>query len=569
MNIINKYLTLKIMIMFIILVIASSQASLKNDLRLNEENNNISNNNKEPLINGTSSLLFTNNKELECQSDHDCKDMFICENNNCIHKPALPISFTEILTYLLLSVSFGISILCGIGGGGIFTATIMWLENFSTSEAVPLSVSIMFISAVMTFYMNSQFKTQNPDTDFVNYKMVILLMPMILIGAKFGALINSILPFIVTSTMLLCFSIFVFRNNYYKYIKISNEESNKKEKLENNMSFKTKLVTEEFKDEIHKGQELIKRYSQISRKSKTSHDIEMDTLEPGYLSKETAKEDTKNDNAPLSIFQNLTNITSTPINEDNNYISESNQDELSKILIEENKAIPWKYFKLLLITECIVILDIILEGNKNVKSIIGISHCSFFYWALFFLVIVGLYFLIHYFIIFLTKEYEYKQSLDKKYRDENLEFLLESTDKIMFYGFITGVLSGTLGIGGGLVLTPIMLSWGLSPKQTTSSSNVLIVFSSFTSSIMFVMMGNLYIDYAIIISLPCIISCYICSNYINEYIKRTGKQSILIWILNLLVILSIIFLIISMKNKIEYSRENHTEMVEFGNICSN
>mmetsp|Transcript_8191 Transcript_8191/g.8459 ORF Transcript_8191/g.8459 Transcript_8191/m.8459 type:complete len:84 (+) Transcript_8191:1-252(+) len=81
-------------------------------------------------------------------------------------------------------------------------------------------------------------------------------------------------------------------------------------------------------------------------------------------------------------------------------------------------------------------------------------------------------------------------------------------------------------------------------------------------------MGNLYVDYAVIIAIPSIISCIVCSTYVNDYIKRTGKQSVLVLMLNIVMILSALFLVMSMKNRISYNLDKDIPMWKFNSFCA-
>lgn len=51
----------------------------------------------------------------------------------------------------------------------------------------------------------------------------------------------------------------------------------------------------------------------------------------------------------------------------------------------------------------------------------------------------------------------------------------------MFYGFISGLFGGTLGLGGAIILVPVWLSVGIDKDVATSSSGPLIFVSSFCS----------------------------------------------------------------------------------------
>jgi uncharacterized membrane protein YfcA len=54
----------------------------------------------------------------------------------------------------------------------------------------------------------------------------------------------------------------------------------------------------------------------------------------------------------------------------------------------------------------------------------------------------------------------------------------QQINQIMIICFIGGIISGMLGVGGGIVMAPLMLELGVEPKVTTSTSNFLLIFTS-------------------------------------------------------------------------------------------
>ena len=64
-------------------------------------------------------------------------------------------------------------------------------------------------------------------------------------------------------------------------------------------------------------------------------------------------------------------------------------------------------------------------------------------------------------------------------------------------GFGAGILSGMLGIGGGLMLGPFMLSYGLNPEVAAATGPLLIVCTTTVALLLFAINGRLTYYYAI------------------------------------------------------------------------
>lgn len=58
-------------------------------------------------------------------------------------------------------------------------------------------------------------------------------------------------------------------------------------------------------------------------------------------------------------------------------------------------------------------------------------------------------------------------------------------------GLLAGIVASALGIGGGLIKTPLMLSMGIPPYVTRAASSTMIVFTAFTSMLQYLVMGQI------------------------------------------------------------------------------
>merc|ERR1712232_706522 len=100
-----------------------------------------------------------------------------------------------------------------------------------------------------------------------------------------------------------------------------------------------------------------------------------------------------------------------------------------------------------------------------------------------------------------------------------------------FFTFIAGIVAGLIGIGGGMVLGPLMLVMGINPRVSTATTATLILLTSSSVAVMFVMSGLVPWEYALYFFCICLCGAYIGKTRIDSYIKRTGMASILVGIL--------------------------------------
>jgi uncharacterized protein len=83
-------------------------------------------------------------------------------------------------------------------------------------------------------------------------------------------------------------------------------------------------------------------------------------------------------------------------------------------------------------------------------------------------------------------------------------------------GLVSGVISGLLGIGGGIVTIPLMIALGYSPVQAIATSSLFIVMTSISGSIQNWMMGYLSFRKIMILGIPAFITTGIGVHFANR-----------------------------------------------------
>lgn len=68
---------------------------------------------------------------------------------------------------------------------------------------------------------------------------------------------------------------------------------------------------------------------------------------------------------------------------------------------------------------------------------------------------------------------------------------------MMLYTFIAGLLGGIVGIGGGIILSPLFLQLGMLPNVVSNTNQYLVLISTISVTSQFLYMGVLNIPYAI------------------------------------------------------------------------
>lgn len=127
----------------------------------------------------------------------------------------------------------------------------------------------------------------------------------------------------------------------------------------------------------------------------------------------------------------------------------------------------------------------LIRGSEGTHSIIGIKYCSKVYWLMFLAYIpIALVFTL-YAIRSIKREYAYRISIGFPYDRNDMPFNSHNYYQIPVTGLIVGILSGLLGIGGGLFICPVLLILGVNPITATCTSNFIMLFTSSSTSLQF------------------------------------------------------------------------------------
>lgn len=110
--------------------------------------------------------------------------------------------------------------------------------------------------------------------------------------------------------------------------------------------------------------------------------------------------------------------------------------------------------------------------------------------------------------------------------------------RLMPNSFIAGVLAGSLGIGGGLVINPILLKEGLAPSVAAGVSSVIVLFTSLSTTTQYIIVGAFDLWFAFYIIIASGIGAIIGNSVLKKLLRKYNKPSILVWILASLLIAS-------------------------------
>ena len=207
-----------------------------------------------------------------------------------------------------------------------------------------------------------------------------------------------------------------------------------------------------------------------------------------------------------------------------------------------------------------------LRGTPKAPSIIGIKKCSILDWSFFFTFVLIAFIMTLIGVRINMREQALKEKAgvtcasDIKYRGKSLFFLI-------FFAFVGGWVSGAFGLGGGSVFNPLMIELGVPPTVSSSTGMYMILFSTFASSVIYLTYGALNKEYAIWLGFWSAIGIIVGIYIVETLIKKYSRQSIIVFIMCL--VLGISAILVPIFNGLEVWRhiEEGKDIWKFTSIC--
>lgn len=107
---------------------------------------------------------------------------------------------------------------------------------------------------------------------------------------------------------------------------------------------------------------------------------------------------------------------------------------------------------------------------------------------------------------------------------------------------VAAVLCGCTGIAGGMVLGPLFLKYNMHPQVMSGTNQYITMIASISVAIQFAWIGDMMWPFAILFGAITLVAAYIGIQSINWYVKKSGKQSVIAFMLVLVLVLALVSL---------------------------
>ena len=133
------------------------------------------------------------------------------------------------------------------------------------------------------------------------------------------------------------------------------------------------------------------------------------------------------------------------------------------------------------------------------KSIIGSERCSDIDWIILAIYVFLLGVLALLGALFINQDEKLKEKGKWKFTEIDKKITKGFLYKGNFIGFMTGIIGSITGIGGGIILNPVLLSFKIIPQVTSFVSMYLTFCNKIVSGTVDMLSGEMPIDYMLFI----------------------------------------------------------------------
>lgn len=467
-----------------------------------------------------------------------------------------PFLWTDIVGTIVWFLTAGIATACGVGGGGIYVPMGILLLRFPPKPSSGLSQASIFGASLGGILVNC--RKRHPDEHIrdtkgtpseenpgkmvayekgkgpmeiqddrqnyldggdgkrkfytrpvIDYNMALFLAPMEMAGAVLGVIIQRVFP----NWLFLCFAAVVLGFTAYKTFK--------------------KFFDAYAKDKAAKDEriELTRRESQKIFESQKK----LEGLKVSLVDGEGATSEAVDD------------VEGNADTKEANVAEEDDPKELEqrrKFLEEDSRQYPFEKISYLILLWIGLTVITFLKGGKGVDSVVGITCqdagfyvlvAAQFLWTLGFAAVFG---------YKNVTDVNERAAVNYPFNETDVMWDLKKLQFYSFFTFVAGIVAGLIGIGGGMVLGPLMIVMGINPRVSTATTATMILLTSSSVAVMFVMSGLVPWQYAVYFFCVCLLGAYIGKTRIDAYVKKTGMGSILVGILATIIALATIGCII-------------------------
>ncbi|KAH7373546.1 hypothetical protein KP509_17G061700 [Ceratopteris richardii] len=381
------------------------------------------------------------------------------------------------------AVATALSSAGGIGGGGLYVPIFNLVLGFSSKTSAALSSCMIVGGTIVNVIWYSFQREETGIRPLVDHDVALLCLPNILLGISAGVMGNVASPsWLVTALLIVVLFFMTFRSCRNAFRRWNKESSCTvpSQHLISKLNVNGDVVTDspvDHEDDLVTPLNGIKySFPDVIKPCTSAKDLEISLLEPQVN--------------PEPLF-------------------------------------PWLKVGMLCGTWIAFLAVQLVRGSSDGQNFLGIETCGMTYW-----IVTGMQLPL---AVVVTAVILLQQLKKNKEREtsiaEEAGSLMETDSMILLpvYALVAGFLGGMLGLGGGMIISPLLLEMGLHPQVTAATCSYMVFFSASLSVIQFWLLGQIRSVYALVSASLALVFSVIGLSVIQTVISKYGRCSLIVF----------------------------------------
>ena len=172
----------------------------------------------------------------------------------------------------------------------------------------------------------------------------------------------------------------------------------------------------------------------------------------------------------------------------------------------------------------------------------NVSSCSIAWWSLTFAVFPFLFLITFVMAYREVRNFTHKRQLGWEPANGDIEWTFSRAISYPTIAGIAGLLGGLLGIGGGMIVSPLLLELGVLPRVAAATSALAVMVTSSSATLQFALLGMLKVDYMLFFMGVGIIGTFIGQTAVNHCVKKYGRASVVVFAVAAVIGLAVILM---------------------------
>ncbi|BBN17597.1 uncharacterized protein MPTK1_7g15610 [Marchantia polymorpha subsp. ruderalis] len=406
------------------------------------------------------------------------------------HWPVLKLTQVRtILGIIFGGIGAGLSSAGGLGGGGLFVPLFNLMLQFDPKTSAALSNFMILGGSIVNLFINlQQHHPVHKHKPVIDFDVLLLMQPNMLLGISVGVILNVVFPaWLITASLAVVLG-------YMTVHSFSGGAKRWKRETQQNLARRRALEA-----------------PPVAISSSTTS-IE-DEAAPKLGFRAGKDEGAHSDSLTKPLLE-----------------AEAGAGEEARPKL---RLFPWNKILALIFVWLAFFSVQVLRGGKGGQSILGFEQCGLGYWLIT-ASQLPLALIITAWTISQLRHATHgtPKSNERKSGDiHEVGYVLGPEAAVLFpsMALVAGVLGGMLGIGGGMIINPLLFTVGMLPQVTAATCASMVFFSSSMSVLQYWLMGRIPIHYAVIAGVLCAIFSWFGITIVHKLIDKYNRASLIVF----------------------------------------